>query len=331
MSVAVALVAATLTLAVRTEAQAATGDGSPTDPNIAFTGRWDTRTATAFVPGWAGAYLRTGFTGTTVKLKQRNAIDLYYSIDGAADTFIQNVSGTVNLTPAPLRAGNHTLRVSYRVVAGSYHGDAVFQGLILDSGARTLPLAVPTRLVEFIGDSITVGQLSSKVALTAYGWLVGERLGVRHTQIAQGGACLVATTAGCLGMNTQFLRLNSAPTAPNWDFGRYQANVVVINLGANDSVSSTQFQDGYVTLLRNARAKYPAATIIALRNLKGRFAAPTQAAVNTLVAGGDTRVVFVNTDGWITSADTVDGLHPNDTGHLKVADRLTPIVAGFLG
>ena len=59
------------------------GDGSPADRNISFVGRWDTSDPTAYVPGWAGAYLRTGFTGTTVKLKQRNTIDLYYSIDGA--------------------------------------------------------------------------------------------------------------------------------------------------------------------------------------------------------------------------------------------------------
>ncbi|MEV0238303.1 carbohydrate-binding protein, partial [Nonomuraea sp. NPDC050786] len=150
------------------------GDGSPTDPNIRFVGRWDTRNSTAYVPGWAGAYLTTGFTGTTVKLKQRNTIDLYYSIDGGPDLYLQNVSGTVNLTRTPLPAGNHTLRVSYRVVAGSYHGDAVFQGLVLDPGARTLPATPARGMVEFVGDSITVGTTTSKNALTAYGWLVGE-------------------------------------------------------------------------------------------------------------------------------------------------------------
>ena len=147
-------------IAVLPSAQAATGDGSPSDPNIAFVGRWDKSNATAYVPNWAGAYFLTGFTGTTVKLSQRNTIDLYYSIDGGADVYITNVSGTVNLTPTVLRSGNHTLRVSYRVVAGSYAGDAVFQGLILDSGARTLAAALPSRLLEFVGDSITVGTTS---------------------------------------------------------------------------------------------------------------------------------------------------------------------------
>src|SRR5262245_4232128 len=45
-------------------AVAAAGDGSPTDPNIAFVGRWDTSNAAGYVPAWAGAYLSTGFTGT---------------------------------------------------------------------------------------------------------------------------------------------------------------------------------------------------------------------------------------------------------------------------
>ena len=65
-----ALVATAGVLLARPDAIAATGDGSPSDPNIAFVGRWDRSNAGAYVPNWAGAYLRTGFTGTTVKLKQ---------------------------------------------------------------------------------------------------------------------------------------------------------------------------------------------------------------------------------------------------------------------
>src|ERR1700712_2869043 len=71
-------------------AQAAAGDGTPSDPNIAFYGRWDTASPAAVVPHFAGAYFVTGFTGTHVALRQRSAIDLYYSIDGAADVYIQN-------------------------------------------------------------------------------------------------------------------------------------------------------------------------------------------------------------------------------------------------
>jgi lysophospholipase L1-like esterase len=321
-------------LAVQPWAEAATGDGSPSDPNISFTGRWDTSNPGAYVPHWAGAYLTTGFTGTTVKLKQRNSIDLYYSIDGAAFGYLTNVHGTVNLTPTALRSGTHTLRVSYRVVAGSYNGDAVFQGLILDSGAHTVAASVPPRLLEFVGDSITVGTTTSENALTAYGWLIGERLGARHTQIAQGGACLVSTADGCVGMEDYFLRLSGSATAPDWDFSRYRADAVVINLGTNDlahGTHSTTFQPHYVHLLEEVRARYPRAAIFAMETFATRFAAQTQAAVQTRNAAGDPNVYYVSTAGWLTSSDFTDGVHPTDAGHQIIANHLAPIVSARLG
>jgi len=315
-------------------AQAATGDGSPSDPNIAFYGRWDTANPAAVVPHFAGTYLVTGFTGTRVALKQRATIDLYYSIDGATDVYLQNVSGTVSLTPSPLRAGNHTLRVSYRVVAGSYHGDAVFQGLTLDSGAATFAAPRPAKLLEFIGDSITVGTTSTKNALTAYGWLTGEQLGAAHTQIAEGGACLVSAADGCTGMADRFLRNNTAAGSPLWDFSRYQANAVVINLGTNDvghGVSSTTFQTVYTQLLRDIRSKYPKAAILALQTFTKRYATQTQAAVNTVTAAGDRNTFFVPTDGWLPADGLSDSVHPNDIGHRAIAAKLAPIITAKIG
>ncbi|WP_220499444.1 cellulose binding domain-containing protein [Microbispora sp. H10949] len=333
LAVAAGTVVAAVALATPPGAQAAAGDGTPTDPNIRFVGRWDTRDSAAYVPGWAGAYLTTGFTGTTVKLKQRNTIDLYYSIDGRPDVYLQNVRGTVNLTATPLSAGNHTLRVSYRVVAGSYHGDAVFQGLVLDSGARTLPAQPAKGMVEFVGDSITVGTTTSKNALTAYGWLVGEQLGLDHMQVAEGGACLVSTADGCVGLDRRFVKVSAADGAVDHDFTRYQADVVVINLGTNDAghgVSTTQFQDSYVGLLRTIRSKYPKAAILALQTFRGRFVPQTQAAVQTVNNTGDRNVFFVATDGWVPSDGLSDSVHPNDAGHRAIAAKLAPIVAAHL-
>jgi lysophospholipase L1-like esterase len=329
-----ALAVAAAVSVVPTSAQAAVGDGSPTDTNIKFVGRWVTSNSAAYVPNWAGAYFKTGFTGTTVKLKQRNTIDLYASIDGGPDTYLTNVSGTVNLTPTPLASGNHTLRVSYRVVAGSYTGDAVFQGLVLDSGAKTLPAQVSSKLIEFVGDSITLGTTSSKTALTAYGWLVGEQLGVEHTQLGYGGGCLVATADGCNGMINQFLKIGYSDTSANWDFSRYQANAVVINLGTNDkshSVADADFQTTYVALLKEVRAKYPNAAIFALRTFIGRYAAQTQAAVETVVAAGDTNVQYVDTTGWLPADGLSDSVHPNDAGHQAIAAKLAPIIAAKIG
>ncbi|MFJ8048291.1 hypothetical protein [Streptomyces luteogriseus] len=71
------LVACLLSWTGSSPAQAAPGDGSASDPNIVYVGRWDTSAGTAAVLSWTGAYLQTAFTGTTVKVKARDAVNLY--------------------------------------------------------------------------------------------------------------------------------------------------------------------------------------------------------------------------------------------------------------
>ena len=310
-------------------AAAATGDGSPTDANIRYFGRWDTRSAGAYLPGWTGAYAVVGFTGTTVKLRQRNSVDLYTSVDGGAWMSYRNVAGTVNLTPDRLPDGTHTLRVAYCQDAGSYKGDEVFQGVVLDSGAHTVAVSVPSRIIEFVGDSITAGYKTSKEALTAYGWLTGEKLGAAHTQIARPSVCLVPTPDGCVGMRDRYLKTGLDTSTPDWDFSRYQVSDVVLNLGTNDkghNVSGAQFQSAYVTLLQRIRAKYPNATIHAMETFKRWYAAETKAAVTARNNAGDAKVRYVATEGWLTAADTPDGTHPDDTGHQKIAARLAALL-----
>ncbi|MBX6387163.1 MAG: hydrolase, partial [Microbispora sp.] len=304
------------------------GDGSPSDPNITYVGRWDTTSSTGYVPNWTGAYLVTAFTGTTVKIKQRDAVNMYVSIDGGDDVFYAGVRGTVNLTPAPLPAGTHTLRVSYR------SGDTIFQGLVLDPGASTVPPNLPGKLIEFVGDSITAGYLDSKLALSAYGWVLGEKLHVRHTQIARAGYCLVAQE-GCPGQSTQYFKLGSTGDT-DWDFSRYTADAVVINLGTNDighHVTGPAFQAAYTAFLAAIRAKYPKAALFAMETFKQRYVAETKAAVAARNAAGDADVYYIDTEGWLTpGADYADGDgHPSDAGHIKIADRLAPIIAPKIG
>ncbi|WP_304453538.1 RICIN domain-containing protein [Nocardiopsis sp. YSL2] len=306
------------------------GDGSPTDANIHYFGRWDTRESGAYVPGWAGAYLETSFTGTSVAANQRGTVDLYYSLDGGPYTWLRNASGTVTLADG-LAPGEHTLRLGYREVAGSYTGDAVFRGLTLDPGAETIGSTPPDRVIEFIGDSITVGQPNANRPFTSYPWLVGEDLGAGHTQIAQGGACLLPSD--CYGMLDWFLRTSSADGSPAWDF-RYDAAAVVINLGTNDigrRPTSEQFRDGYVELIARARAEYPTAEIFALRTFRGRYVAETEEAVRIHNDRGDGDVRFVDTTGWIGDEHLVDSVHPNEAGHRVIADRLAPIIGAQLG
>ncbi len=307
---------------------------APTNANIKYVGRWDTSSSTVYTSYWPGAYFVTQFTGTTVSIQLASSVNIYVSIDNGADTLYSAAQGTVNLTPTPLASGTHSLRVAAR----TDYDYIPFQGLLLDAGATTVAPTLSSKLIEFIGDSITAGYLDSKYALSDYAWLIGEQLGVQHTQVAQSGICLVDNiqcySPNAIGMSRQYFKLQnpSFPSSPNWDFSRYQASAVVINLGTNDSgfssITAATFQSTYETFLRSIRSVYPAARIFVLRTFAGVEVAPTQAAIQAV---GDSNIQYVDTTGWISSSDTIDGTHPSDAGQAKIANLLGPIIGAYLG
>lgn len=315
-------------------------NGALPDTNIKYFGRWDFSNTTQYVSDWGGAYFRVNFSGTTVKIKVGTTVTNYYAqIDNGAWTSYIGVSGTVNLTPTALAGGTHTLTVAQ----GKDYGYVfTFQGLILDAGATTSAPMVSTDLIEYIGDSITAGYTDPQADVSDYAWVCAESLGVEHTQIAYPGIALVngfGVNANKTGMDIQYFKQQSLAftSSPNWDFTKYTAKIVVINLGQNDNSSSvpdSTFQSDYITFLGNVRAKSPNAQIFVMRTFMGVKAAPTLAAVNARIAAGDTKVRYVDTNGWLTP-NTADytgntGVHPSVNGHIKAANLLKPILAPYL-
>ncbi|MBS1602773.1 MAG: RICIN domain-containing protein [Bacteroidetes bacterium] len=313
------------------------GSGAVGDPNIKYFGRWDTTNAAQYVSYWGGAYIRVSFTGTTVKIKVGVTTNYYVKIDNGPWVSYIGVTGTVNLTPAPLTAGTHTLSVAQ---GKDYSYVFNFQGLILDPGAATSAPPVGTDLVEWIGDSITSGYTDDQADVSDYAWIASEALGTEHTQIAYPGIALVSgygVNSNKTGMDVQYFKLQSLAytSSPDWNFARYTPKVVVINLGTNDNNShapDSTFQRVYTTFLANVRAEFPNAEILVLRTFAGVKAVPTAAAVTARHGAGDSKVLYIDTNGWLTpgSSDFTDGTHPSDSGHMKVAARLQPIIAPYL-
>jgi lysophospholipase L1-like esterase/plastocyanin len=310
--------------------KASTGDGSPADTNIKYIGRWDTSDLTNVKSYWSGAYFRVNVTGTSVSIRLAAAANIFASVDGVT-TYYASANGTINLTPTALPAGTHSLQV----IARSEQDVIQFQGLTLSPGATTQAPTIKSKLIEFVGDSITAGCCAlPNWSMDDYAWLTAENLIAEHTQIAYSGICLQDATCGenNIGMSVQFFKLQTIHflNSPNWDFSRYQADQVVINIGTNDgAVADSTFQATYTTFLQNVRAKYPAAQIFVLRTFGGYKAVPTSAAVDTRIAAGDTKVHFVDTTGWLTagSSDFSDSLHPSVSGNIKAADRLTAVLS----
>ena len=220
-------------------------------------------------------------------------------------------------------------------------GEAKVLGLVLDPGAITKP-PLPRPIIEFIGDSITWGTGPKGLWTVNHTWLAAEALGCDHTQVAQSARALTSGY-GCAdektGMDKQYFMLKNfgyateQPPVP-WDFSAYTPQIVVINLGQNDACGNEPddiFTASYIQFLKNIRAKFPKAQIVALRMFGGgHFGDDTRKAVDGLNAGGDARVHFVDTAGWLERADFVDGVHPNDAGNLKAATRLAPLLKPLL-
>ena len=315
----------------------------PDDPNIRYVGRWDTSAPDTYRGYWAGTSFTTAFTGGSVRLRLGEAAspagsDLYASVDGGPFHLYKNASGIVNLTPERLTSGEHTLTVATRNIRDV----AVFKGLLLDEGAGTVPPPERRRLIEFVGDSITVGYKTPNVSIESYAWLTGERLNADHTQIAYTGICLVdGVSCNGLppsGMSEQYFKLQPLDYAdsPIWENDRAVPDTVVVNLGTNDArakIDGATFRDAYAVFLERIRHRYPNAELVVVQPLNGYMNEESAEAARIRQSAGDAKLHVIATDGWLSErdGDYTDALHPSAQGNVKMAERLTQELRETLG
>jgi len=158
-----------------------------------------------------------------------------------------------------------------------------FKGLYLESDDALLtPDDLPTRKIEFIGNSIAGGSgidlsLSGGVcggwfdnhnAYLSYGPLTARTLNAQWHISARSGMGLIQSCCGSMYTlpdiyHTTEIQLNGT----EWDFNQYVPDVVTISLGQNDGVQdSATFCSAYVNFIGEIRGHYPDAVIILLNS-----------------------------------------------------------------
>ncbi|WP_198315783.1 RICIN domain-containing protein [Chitinophaga tropicalis] len=318
------------------EAPAVTTNVTPGDANIRYFGRWDFSDSSRYTSYWGGAYIKVNFTGTTVKIKTGNTSNFYARIDNGPWISYKNAGGVIDLTAVPLASGTHTLSVAQ---GRDYDYVFSFMGLILDAGAVTSKPSVSPYIIEYIGDSITAGYLNDQANVSDYAWICSEELGAEHTQIAYPGIALVSSPRHGTAMDAQYFRLQppNYASSPAWDFSRYTPQIVVINLGTNDSDyedADSTFRAVYTGLLAGIRSRFPQAEIFVMRTFLGIRSLPTVAAVEDRAVAGDRKVHYINTEGWLTQSTSdylPDNLHPSEAGHIKAAALLKAVLSPYTG
>ncbi|MFO0664421.1 MAG: SGNH/GDSL hydrolase family protein [Polyangiaceae bacterium] len=341
----------------------------PTEPEIQFFGRVDLTDPAQPRFSWPGAKVLANFKGTSVKASfretptpeaQGTGVTTYSQynviIDGVQTKVLKlplGASADVELATG-LPDGDHQIILERRTEAAI--GSTQFLGFDFGEGKLAIPPPRPTKKIELIGDSITVGwgadfkgpydgnepphpenpynegeecaPLGNEMPPAAqkrqdaqnnsvtYGQLIAKHFGAEAHVVAWSGRGaarnlndLVAPT-----VPEMYDRAFAGSSSPKWDFTKWSADVVIVNLGTNDFVKDNNppnFTAKYEAFIGQIRQNYPNAWIYCLNGpmltyyddpgvpgLSPRMEAEKaiKGTVDKLIGAGDTKIRYLNID-----------------------------------
>jgi hypothetical protein len=307
---------------------------------------------------WPGSAIEATFIGRRIAVRLRGSSDLFSVIlDGKEQT-------TLVATPARelypvvdgLVPGEHQLTLVKRTEP--LVGETQLLGFELDEGGR---LQVPVmgaarRRIEFIGDSVTAGfgvlgydetcafSPETEDFTVSFAALTARALDAEPVAVAWSGRGVVRNYADEPGEPMPVLYERTLPAHPDsrWDFRRWIADAVVVNLGTNDfSVgqcpSLPDFIDAYVGLLHRVRTVYPRVFLFCCLGPMLSGAELREArraimrAVDILHAEGAESVAFLEFPPHTRSEGYGCDGHPSARTHRRMSAQLTAAIRAALG
>ena len=343
---------------------------SPTDKHIQYTGRISFTNPERPAFNYPGIQITAAFEGTSLKMIAKPGSGYYMAqIDEAEPfkvSFMEKRDSVVTLATA-LPDRRHLVRLMY-IIEG-YELYPEFWGFVLDKG-RTLvdAPALPSRKVEFIGNSITCGygneglnkfehyDYATENHYLSYAALTTRALNAQHWVVARSGIgayrnygeAKTGSPRSCMPVQYEYtgyaydLKLRDEPTflREKWDFSRYQPDVVCINLGTND-LSTNNFdvkllKQGYQRLLKMVREHNPKAKIVFLCGsmLNGKELEIAQQLLDEVTAeankAGDKEVYRFNFTPQNGDLGYGNDWHPSVWQHEKMAAELAAFLRALM-
>ncbi len=236
----------------------------------------------------------------------------------------------------------------------------------IESDGTILPVEMPEKKLLVIGDSITCGygvngdltqqfMTATEDATAAYGWLTAQELGMDVQLVSFSGfgiisgytdngeindLCLVPTYYGKCGLNTHTFPDGKQAQDQPWDFGQYDADWIIVNLGTNDlsyCLEDTRkkewYRDEYAKFLKTVRRHDPKANILCILGIMGT-------GLNTYMSDavrkysletGDQKIRALELAEQDQQADGVGtNWHPSRVTQKKLAERVSGAIRQWM-
>lgn len=235
---------------------------------------------------WPGTGIEARFTGTRGSATFAVVSGTNYvavAVDDGAPTRVQ-VQQNVPVAFGPVAQGSHRVRITKLNEAEL--GILRLTALRADGALSAAPS--PNRLIEFVGDSISLGygvegtrpcDNSSAMENVQKAWsgLTGSALGADVSVIAWSGHGMLRNALGVADPATMpqlYLRGSANDAAAKYNFaGAAKPQAVVVALGTNDftydsdtapraMLDQDAFVATYLSFVKLVRANYPAATLV---------------------------------------------------------------------
>jgi lysophospholipase L1-like esterase len=328
--------------------------GSQSSPAVRIVGRTGpggSGSSTEY--SWPGVNIQARFSGTQVSMAVSNATGnnrITVVMDGGTPKVMALVSGTSTVSLASgLIDGPHDILI-WRNTEASPGGVTTFSGLTAfgSGGALLAPAAAPDRRIEVVGDSLSVGAgVEGDSTCTggidaytdnylAYGSVAARAVSADVVTIAYSGIGVyrnygeTTPTATSLTMPKRYPY--ALPDTVLWNFGLYQPQAVIINLGTNDFGSGdpgTPYETAYVSFVQTIRQKYPNTYFILIDMYGGNRLTRLNNVLASLKTNGESRVEVLS----LASVQNNLGCnqHPNVAGQQAMGTTLATRLHVLLG
>ncbi len=324
------------------------------NPEIVYMGRINNSDPTTPKFVYPGVQISMRFTGTEIKMKCKpNSGFFMIKIDDNLPFKIEFGEG-INEVGLAKGMPNTKHTVTATLCYEGYQRVPEFHGFVIDGQVENAP-KLPTRKLEFIGDSQTCGYGIDDVSGTeskfydktenfyyTYAAETARQLNAQYVTVCRSGIGVYRNYNGPETGNPKEAMVDIYPLtnfgdpSQNWDYGSYVPDVVCINLGTNDTSVGTYkkelLEDGFRKLYKLVRARYPDTNIILIDGcmLNGKSLQDVQGAITKIVLeaneSGDGKIFRLDFSPQDGSLGYATHSHPSVRQQKCMAEELVPFI-----